>query len=114
VLQVSMSELLESGTKSLVGLPRLHGLASKLLESECDDSENILSDVSLSYSLFLFPGDEITLISCRSSLIFCKLSCSSVWQCSGVELSDEKNASADSIDSIVVGISSTSTSSSEF
>jgi len=114
VLQVSMSELLESGTKSLVGLPRLHGLASKLLESECDDSENILSDVSSSYSLFLFPGDEITLISCRSSLIFCKLSCSSVWQCSGVELSDEKNASADSIDSIVVGISSTSTSSSEF
>ena len=47
-------------------------------------------------SIFLTnPGDEITLISCRSSLIFCKLSFSSVWQCSDVELSDAKNASED-------------------
>jgi len=71
VLQVSMSELLESGTKSLVGLPRLHGLASKLLESECDDSENILSDVSSSYSLFLF----LNVLNKRNSIkqIFIKL-----------------------------------------
>ena len=47
-VQVSMSELLDSGTISGVGLPRLHGLANKLSESKWVDSENMLSEASSS------------------------------------------------------------------